>query len=226
MRFQSKSGIILLLLAVFLLGQGCRNLDEDGGYYDEETQTYKYVDIANKGVQKSSLQVFSPTEGKPQQIYGVVTRIANDAKSIWLKIEDRHPYMIIAERLSGGNRNDKNKELRIQLKYISPMGSVSRGGDFRKKWRNYAISQLSSQILNKQVLVKIYYEERARKLWGICYVVIKTKEGERARNINLWTIQQGLSYYFIDQGKAQDHKKFRSAQLLAKQLKRGLWEYQ
>ena len=215
--------IFLLLLCGF---QSCQNLDKDGGYYDEDTKIYKYVNITKKGVKKSALQVFSPTPGKPQQIYGTVSRIEDDAKSIWLKIEDRHPYMIIAERLSGGNRNDKSKEIRIQLKYVSPLGSVTRTGDFRKKWKQLVRNVLSEQFLNQKVLVEIDYMERARKLTGTLFIVIKTKEGDRARNINLWMIQQGLSYYFIDQGKAPDDKKYSNAQQIARRLKSGIWKYQ
>ncbi len=218
---------ILLIFSFLIVGsQSCRKLDKDGGYYDEKTKTYKYVNITKKGVKKSSLEVFSPTPGKPQQVYGIVSRIENDAKSIWLKIEDRHPYMIIAERLSGGNRNDKDKEIRIQLKYVSPLGSVTRRGDFKKKWKELVISQLSEQLLNRSVLVEIDYQERARKLWGTVYKVVKTESGDRARNINLWMIQQGLSFYFIDQGKAHDDKKYISAQKIAEKFKNGIWRYQ
>ena len=220
--------LVYLSILIFIgIGfSSCQKLDKDGGYYDEQSQTYKYVRITNKGVKKSSLQVVSPEPGKTQQIYGIVTRIDTDAKSFWLKIEDRQPYMILAERLSGGNRDDKNKELQIELKYVSPLGSVIRKGDFREKWRAHVIEMLNNQMLNKQVLVEIEYEEQARKLWGVCFTVIKTDEGDRARNVNLWMIQQGLSYYFINRGKANNDKMFRDAQEFAKQYNYGLWKYQ
>ena len=109
---------IILPLSLLLIFSGCRKLDKDGGYYDEETKTYKYVSPTKRGVKKSALQVFSPVPGKTQQIYGIVTGIESDAKSFWLKLDDRKPYMMLAERLSGGNRNDKNKELKIQLKHV------------------------------------------------------------------------------------------------------------
>lgn len=217
---------IILPLVLMLSTAACRKLDEDGGYYDEETKTYKYVTPTKHGIQKSALQVFSPIPGKLQQVYGIVTRIEADAKSFWLKIDDRKPYMILAESLSGGNRNDKTKELKIQLKHVSPQGSVSRRGNFRKKWRDHVIANLKNQMVNRQVLVEIDYEEKARKLWGICFVVVKTKDGDRARNINLWMIRQGLSYYFIDRGKAVEDKVFRNAQLIARKNKAGLWKYQ
>ena len=217
----------LLFIIILTLGfQSCQKLDDDGGYYDEKTKTYKYVNITKKGVKKSALQVFSPTPDKPQQVYGIVTRIEDDAKSIWLRIEDRQPYMIIAERLSGGNRNDKDKEIRIQLKYVSPLGSAIRGGDFRKKWQQLVLSVLSEQLVSQKVLVEIEYLEKARKLMGTVYTVIKTDEGDRTRNINLWMIQQGLSFYFIDQGKAPDDKKYSSSQSFAQKYKNGIWKYQ
>jgi len=217
---------LFVLLMLVLTYQSCNKLDKDGGYFDEKTQTYKYVRITKKGVKKSSLQISSPTPGKLQNVQGIVTRIENDAKSIWLKIEDRHPYMIIAERLSGGNRNDKNKEIQIQLKYVSPSGSVTSGGDFRKKWRAYSKSKLEEQLLNQPILVEIDYKNRSRKLWGTVFTVIETKKGERVRNINLWMIQQGLSYYFIDHGRSPEDKRFMDAQLIARKYKHGIWKYQ
>ena len=78
------------------------------------------------------------------------------------------------------------------------------------------IANLKNQMLKRQVLVEIDYEEKARKLWGICFVVIKTKDGDRARNINLWMVKEGLSYYFIDRGKAADDRVFRNAQAVAR----------
>ncbi len=221
-----KIPAFILLLVLILSASACRKLDEDGGYYDEETKTYKYVRPTNRGVKKSALQVFSPIPGKTQQVYGIVSRIEDDAKSFWLKIDERKPYMILAERLSGGNRNDETKELKIQLRHVSPLGSVTRRGDFRKKWRDHVVANLENQMVNRQVLVEIDYEEKARKLWGICFVVIQTKDGDRARNINLWMVTQGLSYYFIDRGKAVNDNAFRNAQLVAQRNKAGLWKYQ
>ena len=134
--------------------------------------------------------------------------------------------MILAERLSGGNRNDKKKEIRIQLKYVSPLGSVTLGPNFRKKWRPFVQNRLGEQILNKSILVEIDYTEPARKLWGTVFTVVETAKGERVRNINLWMVQQGLSYYFIDHGQSPENKNFKAAQTLARQSKNGLWKYQ
>ena len=222
----SRITLPLFLLCLVFFIPACQKLDKDGGYYDETSKTYKYVNITRKGVKKSSLQVSSPTPGKLQHVQGIVTRIENDAKSIWLKIKDRQPYMILAERLSGGNRNDKKKEIRIQLKYVSPLGSVTLGSNFRKKWRPFVQNRLGEQILNKSILVEIDYTEPARKLWGTVFTVVETAKGERVRNINLWMVQQGLSYYFIDHGQSPENKNFKAAQTLARQSKNGLWKYQ
>lgn len=221
-----KIAAILFLIGLIFSAPACQKLDKDGGYYDEKSKTYKYVNITNKGVKKSSLQVFSPVPGQLQNVQGIVTRIEDDAKSIWLKIADRHPYMILAERLSGGNRDDKLKEIRIQLKYVSPLGSVTQGSEFRDKWQVYAKAKLEEQILNESILVEIDYKENAKNLWGTLYTVVQTSKGERVRNINLWMIQQGLSFYFIDKGRSPEDKKFTEAQLIAQQYKQGLWKYQ
>jgi hypothetical protein len=215
---------ILLLLSLLIIS--CGNLDGDGGYYDEKTKTYKYVNPTKRGVKSSSLQVTSPTSAHTQQIQGIITRINSDAKSVWVKIRDRKPYMILAERLSGGGRNDKTKELKVGLSYVSPLGSVTRGSEFRKKWRAYAVEVLKKQLLGKTVFIETEYLERARKLNGVVYTVVPSSNGEKLRNMNLWMIYQGLSYYFIDQKRSSHDKRYVDAQKFAKHSGLGLWKYQ
>ncbi len=78
MRLIQKLVSILILLLISFGHHSCRKLDDDGGYYDEKTKAYKYVAITKRGVKKSGLQIFSPIPGKPQQVYGIVTRIENE----------------------------------------------------------------------------------------------------------------------------------------------------
>ncbi len=203
-----------------------RDLDKDGGYYDEKTRSYKYVNPTGKSSRNPSMIVYSPIPGKRQQIHGVVTKIGTDLKSIWVRIKDRKPYQILAAELLRSNRNDKDKELRISLEYVSPLGSLVRDKAYRKKWQDFVTSTLEKQLLNQRVFVEIEYEENAMKLWGTVSKVIRTKKGDRIRNINRWMVQSGLSYYFIDRGKSPVHNQFIQAQKFAGQTKSGLWNIQ
>jgi hypothetical protein len=214
-------------LSILLSTPGChRELDEDGGYFDEKTQTYKYVKPRAHRSGDSASLVSSPRPGETQMIEGKIARIEPDAKTIWLQMAERKPYMIIAEALSGRNREDKNKELRISLSHISPMGSVARDANFRAQWIDYVRQVLARELIGQKVLVEVQYLEAARKLVGTVYMNLQTQEGQRTRNINLWMIGQGLTYYFVDAGPAVRDEDYRKTQDAARRLKLGLWQYQ
>ncbi|MBU3914718.1 thermonuclease family protein [bacterium] len=226
MNISQKRLALFILFSVVLTVISCdKKLDKDGGYYDKESKTYKLVRPKQTSVSESSLKVFSPVPEKSQNIQGITTRIDDDAKSIWVKIEDRRPYMVLANSLSSGNRNDKDKELRIILKYVSPTGSVTMGSEFREKWRRHTINILKQQLVDKTVLAEIDYQEKARSFQGTIHTIIQTEDGDRARNINLWMVLQGLSFYFIDQGKSPLDSQFVNAQKMAMEKRDGLWKY-
>lgn len=201
-------------------------LDDDGGYYDEKTKRYKYVRPTKLRRQKISFKVVPPQAGISQKLIGSVTRIGEDAKSIWLQLEDRKPYMILADSLASNSRNDKEKSMRITLEFVSPLGSVAQGKKFKNQWKRYTINILEEQLLNQNVFVDIRFDERARKFWGTVYKIVVTKEGEKARNVNLWMVHQGLSYYFVDHGKSAIESEYIKAQRIASQGKSGIWRYQ
>lgn len=215
-----------IALAILWSLNGCkRPLDKDGGYYDEKTQTYKYVKPKRRGFSDSAQQVYAPREGEIQTISGTVARISDDAKSIWVQIQDRKPYMILATSLSGNNRDDKNKHILLHLSYVSPAGSVRGSKRFRQQWKKYAVQVLGNQLINKKVLAELHYSERTRRFTGHLYQSVKTTKGTHTRDINLWMIQQGLSFYFIDRGKSPKDKEYIQAQNGARKAKRGVWKY-
>jgi hypothetical protein len=213
-------------LAIFILFSGCNHkLDEDGGYYDEKTRSYKYVKPKRRDISDTSSQIYAPRAGETQTIGGTVARIDEDAKSVWIKIEDRKMYMILASSLSGSNRDDKSKTLRLNLAYVSPAGSVNGSSRFRAQWKKYVIQTLGGGLLNRKILAELKYEERSRRFTGSLYRSVKTTKGERAQDVNLWMVQQGLSFYLIDQGKSPKEKEFLQAQKNARKGKKGVWRY-
>ncbi|MBU2648183.1 thermonuclease family protein [bacterium] len=226
MRLGKPVRIACLIFALFSVMTGCkRELDKDGGYYDEKTHTYKYVKPRRRGFTDASQQVFAPRPGETQTISCTVARIGEDAKSVWIRIEERKPYMILASSLSGSNRDDKTKTLLLNLSYVSPKASVNGSRRFRQQWAKYVIQTLGNELQNRNVLAEINYEERSRRLTGSLLHTVKTKDGDRVRNVNLWMVQQGLSFYFIDRGKSPLDKEFMQAQQLARQQKLGVWQY-
>ena len=213
-------------LAIFILLSGCKSkLDEDGGYYDEKTRSYKYVKPKRRDMSDASQQIYAPRVGEVQTIGGTVTRIDEDVKSVWIKIEDRKPYMILASSLSGSNRDDKTKTLRLNLSYVSPAGSIAGSRRFREQWKKYVIQTLSGELQNRKILAELNFEERSRRFIGTLYRSVKTKNGERAQDVNLWMVQQGLSFYFIDRGKSPKDKDYLKAQQMARKGKKGVWHY-
>ena len=219
--------ILFFLLIFSIAAVGCKKkLDDDGGYYDEKTKRYKYVRPTNVGLKRVSLKVVPPQAGIIQKINGSVSRIGTDAKSIWLQLGERKPYMILADSLAANSRSDKDKSLRISLEYVSPLGSVARGKKFKNQWKQYTIKVLEEQLLNQNVFIDIRFDERSRKFWGTVYKIVVTKNGEKLRNINLWMVHNGLSYYFVDKGKSPVEREYIKAQAAANKAKAGIWRYQ
>ena len=214
------------ILLILLFCASCQKLDEDGGYFDEKTGVYKYVSPRrDMGKSSAYLSVKNPRAGEQQQIQGAVAQIGSDLKSVWIYIESRQVYMILAESAAKGIRNDKEKKIRLDLQYVAPNSIAVRKREFRQQWREYVGRMLESQLLNQTVLADIEYRGGSRRFRAVVYRVVKTKQGDRIRNINLWMIRQGLSYYIVDRGLAPRHKEFSKAQELARKSKAGIWQY-
>ena len=214
------------ILLTLLFCTSCQKLDEDGGHVDEKTGVYKYISPRrDMGKSSAYLSVKNPRAGEQQQIQGVVTQIGSDLKSVWVYIESRQVYMILAKSAARGIRNDKEKKIKLDLKYVAPNSITVRKKKFRRQWREYIGRMLESQLLNQTVLADIEYREPSKRFRAVVYRVVKTKRGDRIRNISLWMIRQGLSYYIIDRGLSPQHKEFSKAQKLAWKSKTGIWQY-
>ncbi|NQU65353.1 MAG: hypothetical protein HQ517_13880, partial [SAR324 cluster bacterium] len=202
MRIKKQELFCCMILMIFFLLSSCnRELDKDGGYYDEISHTYKYVRPKSRDFNDTSQQVYAPRAGEKQTVNGTVDHFDEDAKSVWIKIDDRKVYMILAASLSGSNRDDKNKTLRLNLSYVSPASSVTGSKHFREQWKKYVIQTLNGELQGRKILAELSYEERSRRFFGALYQSIKTKDGIRVQDVGLWIVQRGFSFYFIDRGK-------------------------
>jgi hypothetical protein len=224
---KKKKNILLFLFILFpLFLSNCEKLDEDGGYYDEDTSLYKYV-FPNRTKSKYTWELKNKTlrPGQAQQIQGVINTIDPNLKTIWLEIGSRQVYMIIAEGLSRGSRNDKDKKIKIDLSYVSPALISSKSKKFKKQWRDYLKKLFQAELVGQHVLVDIRFQEKSKKLWGIVYKIIKSDKATVIRNVNKWIIVNGLSYYIIERGGSTDDNEYLRAQNIAIQNKAGLWKY-
>ncbi|MGK0289010.1 MAG: hypothetical protein ACI86H_000431 [bacterium] len=220
-----KVSYFLLCTLLSLLLTSCDNLDKDGGYYDSKTKTYKYVFPGKKGLDLAEQTVQKPRPRVLQIVKGVVMRVESP-KRIWVRVKDRQTYMILAQALSRSNRNDKDKEIRFILEYVSPMASVllRKGKSFKQQWKQATTKVLELELLNQYVAVQFRLEEKAGQFRGVMYEL--NSSGKVKKNVNLWMVQKGLSYYIIERGAASQDKEFLKAQSTARSQKEGIWKHQ
>jgi len=214
-------GFVLLFIV-----SGCQKLDEDGGYIDEKTNRYVYVKPKHIAPKDYRSAVRQPRPGEPQTIKAKVVRLDADLKSLWVAIVDRQSYQLLAETMSKGNRDDIKKQLRLHLKFVSPLGSVEKPS-FKKKWSDYTKKRLEAQLSQKDILAEIHYQAKSRQLNAYVSLSVKNAQGKEAiRNINQWMIFEGLSYFFLEDASPDEIKYYNQAQSLAKDRRAGLWKYQ
>ena len=199
-------------------------LDEHGGYVDEKTGKYKYMrpKVSKPGYE---LGIKRPQEGEVQQIWGKVARVDADLKSVWLFIKDRHSYQMLADHIGDQDREDKDQNLKINLLYVNPLGSVPDPA-FKRQWGPYAMGQMTQQFSGEQIYVTLHYKKKFKMFFGEFFKEIKTPEGNKLRNINQKIIADGLSFYFFNPEEKEPRKDLEQAQNLAKEQRAGLWNYE
>jgi len=212
-------------VALFVL-TGCQQLDDDGGFYDEKSNRYVYVKPKHISPKDYKAVVRQPRPGEPQTIKAKVVQIDPDLKSLWIFFEERQSYQLLAQTMSKGNRDDKNKRLRIHLKFVSPLGSVEKPS-FRKQWADYVEKRLSAQLLGHDILAEIHYLGKAKQLNAYVSQSVKNAQGKEAiRNVNQWMIYEGLTYFLLQDAEPDEILSYNQAQSLAKDRLAGLWKYQ
>ncbi|MDT8445354.1 MAG: thermonuclease family protein [bacterium] len=218
----------LSALLVPLIFAGCQSkeLDQDGGYFNEKTGRYVYVRPKKMVPKDYKGAVRQPREGQPQMIKARVAKIDADLHSLWLHFEERQSYQIVAETLARRNRDDKDRNLRVLIKFVSPLASVDEVA-FRKRWQEYTTQVLETQLLNREVLAEVHYQPKSKQLEAYVTMEVSDESGARIlRNINKWMIYQGLSYFFMEDADPPEIKEYSQAQSLAKERRAGLWNYQ
>ena len=148
-------------------------------------------------------------------LIGVFSRVT-DSESVWIRIERRSEYRKWTFKLSKKNLNLPRQEVRVWLKYVSPKLSISHGNEYNEWFRKKAAFEMQKIFYNRQVRINYDYSDKLFRLDGMVWT------GDT--NINIWLIQNGWSFYLLENELPLEHKDLLAAENEAKQLKVGLWK--
>ena len=148
-------------------------------------------------------------------LIGVFSRVT-DSESVWIRIERRSEYRKWTFKLSKKNLNLSRQEVRVWLKYVSPKLSISHGNEYNEWFRKKAAFEMQKIFYNRQVRINYDYSDKLFRLDGMVWT------GDT--NINIWLIQNGWSFYLLENEPPLEHKYLLAAENEAKQLKVGLWK--
>ena len=218
----SKLSVLPFIFLYIVSCDSFMKLDEDGGYYNEKTGQYKYVFPKKVGIDMDPQGLKKPRAGEMQTITGKIVHVES-LNLIWLRIPQRQTYMLLSQGVSMDDRKDKDKDLRIMLKYVASNKPSINNEKYNKQWKVYTLDRLKREVLGKTVNVDIEYLDVSKQFLGEVYWDIQGTQSIRRRILNLWIVHEGLSYYFIDRGPAKQHNEYLKAQTAAKSKKMGLW---
>ena len=148
-------------------------------------------------------------------LIGVFSRVT-DSESVWIRIERRSEYRKWTFKLSKKNLNLSRQEVRVWLKYVSPKLSISHGNEYNEWFRKKAAFEMQKIFYNRQVRINYDYSGKLFRMDGMVWT------GDT--NINIWLIQNGWSFYLLENELPLEHKELLAAEKEAKQLKVGLWK--
>ena len=148
-------------------------------------------------------------------LIGVFSRVT-DSESVWIRIEKRSEYRKWTFKLSKKNLNLPRQEVRVWLKYVSPKLSISHGNEYNEWFRKKAAFEMQKIFYNRQVRINYDYSDKLFRMDGMVWT------GDT--NINIWLIQNGCSFYLLENELPLEHKELLAAEKEAKQLKVGLWK--
>ena len=209
MRFYS----FLLMAIIFLFGSLFSELYEvraQEGFLKTESIRQKLFRRMDDRKKSKPLRTVSENI-----LIGVFSRVT-DSESVWIRIERRSEYRKWTFKLSKKNLNLPRQEVRVWLKYVSPKLSISHGNEYNEWFRKKAAFEMQKIFYNRQVRINYDYSDKLFRLDGMVWT------GDT--NINIWLIQNGWSFYLLENEPPLEHKDLLAAENEAKQLKVGLWK--
>ena len=209
MRFYS----VLLMVIIFLFGSLVSEFHEvhaEEGLLKTESIRQKLFGRMDDRKKSKPLRTVSENI-----LIGVFSRVT-DSESVWIRIERRSEYRKWTFKLSKKNLNLPRQEVRVWLKYVSPKLSISHGNEYNEWFRKKAAFEMQKIFYNRQVRINYDYSDKLFRLDGMVWT------GDT--NINIWLIQNGWSFYLLENELPLEHKDLLAAENEAKQLKVGLWK--
>ena len=209
MRFNS----FLLMTIIFLFGSLVSEFHEvraEEGLLKTESIRQKLFRRMDDRKKSKTLRTVSENI-----LIGVFSRVT-DSESVWIRIERRSEYRKWTFKLSKKNLNLSRQEVRVWLKYVSPKLSISHGNEYNEWFRKKAAFEMQKIFYNRQVRINYDYSEKLFRMDGMVWT------GDT--NINIWLIQNGWSFYLLENELPLEHKDLLAAENEAKQLKVGLWK--
>ncbi len=146
---------------------------------------------------------------------GIFSRVT-DSESVWIRIDNRSKYRKWTFKLSKKNLNLQRQEVRVWLKNVSPKLSVSHGKEYNEWFLKKSAYELQKMFYNRLVRVVYDYSEKLYRLDGILW------SGDT--NINIWLIQNGWSFYILEEEPPPEHDQFLAAENEARKKRVGLWK--
>ncbi len=148
-------------------------------------------------------------------IEGVIGRIS-DSESVWVHLENKREFLRWTYKLSRSNLDVKRQEVRVWLKYVSPKRSVSRGKKYNDWFKKKVAFEMGKAFRNRRVRVEYDYLDKAYRLTGVAWA------GDTS--INVWLVQNGWSFYLLEEGESRFHEDFKNAEKRAESRQLGLWK--
>ena len=210
MRFYS----FLLMAIIFLFGSLVSEFHEVRGGEEGllKTESIRQKLFRRMDDRKKSKPLRTVSENI---LIGVFSRVT-DSESVWIRIERRSEYRKWTFKLSKKNLNLPRQEVRVWLKYVSPKLSISHGNEYNEWFRKKAAFEMQKIFYNRQVRINYDYSDKLFRMDGMVWT------GDT--NINIWLIQNGWSFYLLENEPPLEHKDLLAAENEAKQLKVGLWK--
>lgn len=146
---------------------------------------------------------------------GVVGRVT-DSESIWVHVENRRNFIRWTHKLSKSNLNLDRQEVRVWLQYVSPPRSVGGNKEYKTQFKEYVRASVQNGFRNRRVRIIYKLMPTVYRMKGMVWT--------GGTSLNIWMVQNGLSFYLIERGKAKYHNDFVNAEKSARAGKLGLWQ--
>jgi endonuclease YncB( thermonuclease family) len=175
--------------------------------------------IRSELFQRAENRKSSPTTNVPEraQFTGTVSRVTSP-DSIWVRIDDRGDFRKWTYQLAKSGLNVSRQEVRVYLQYVSPKLSINRGKEYNEWFLKKAAFELGKAFNGRSVRVDYEMQDKLFRISGLVW--------SGSSSLNIWMVENGFSFYLLDEGVNPYEREFVEAEQTAKSRKVGLWDPQ